>query len=88
MAAIEALGRIGGTKVRSLFCISALKMKTIAAWPALPLKRQGTWSSIEHLLPFLKEEEVRELALQAIVGIAEREKNSAAWPSICFCRPH
>lgn len=73
MAAIEALGRIGGQNALAVLH-QCLENKDYCGIACSALEKAGDRSSIEHLLPFLKVEEVRELVLQAIVGIAEREK--------------
>ena len=73
MAATEALGRIGGTNALAVLH-QCLENKDYCGIACSALEKAGDRNSIEHLLPFLKMEEVRELALQAIVGIAEREK--------------
>ena len=75
MAAIEALGRIGGANALAVLH-QCLENKDYCGIACSALEKAGDRSSIEHLLPFLKKEEVRELALQAIVGIAEREKTA------------
>jgi HEAT repeat protein len=73
MAAIEALGRIGGANALAVLH-QCLEDKDYRGITCSALEKSGDLSSIEHLVPLLKMEEVRELVLQAIVGIAEREK--------------
>ena len=75
MAAIEALGRIGGPKALAVLH-QCLENKDYCGIACSALEKAGDRSSVEHLLPYLKEEEVGELVLQAIVGIAEREKTA------------
>ena len=83
MAAIGALGRIGGPKALTVLH-RCLKNKDYCGITCSALEKAGDRSSIEHLLPYLKMEEVGELVLQAIVGIAEREKT--ALPASLFSR--
>jgi HEAT repeat protein len=81
MAAIEALGRIGGTNALAVLH-QCLENKDYCGIACSALEKTGDRSSIEHLIPLLNKEDVRELVLQAIVGIAEREKT--ALPSSLF----
>lgn len=83
MAAIEALGRIGGPNALAVLH-QCLENKDYCGIACSALEKAGDRSSIEHLIPFLKMEEVGELVLQAIVGIAEREKTAV--PASLFSR--
>lgn len=75
MAAIEALGRIGGANALAVLH-QCLENKDYCGIACSALEKTGDRSSIEHLVPLLKKEAVREVALRTIVGIAEREKTS------------
>jgi HEAT repeat protein len=82
IAAIEALGRIGGTNALAVLH-ECLENKDYCGIACSALEKAGDRSSIEHLIPLLKMEDGRELVLQAIVSIAEREKT--ALPASLFC---
>ena len=75
MAAIEALGSIGGIKARAVLH-KCLENKDYCGIACSALEKAGDRSSIEYLIPLLKKENVRELVLQSIVSIAEREKTA------------
>ena len=72
MAAIEALGNIGGQAALSALqgCLADEEYRGMVC---AALERTGDRGSIEHLVPYLDREESWQQALQAIVGIAERE---------------
>jgi HEAT repeat protein len=73
MAAIGALGKIGGSSALSALH-ACLENKDYRGMACAALEQTGDRSSLEHLIPLLEYEDVRQLALQAIVGIAEKEK--------------
>lgn len=73
MAAIAALGRIGGQKAQLALC-HCLEDEDYRGMACSALEKAGDLGSIAHLTALLEQEDVRELALQAIVGIAERER--------------
>jgi HEAT repeat protein len=73
LAAIEALGRIGGEKALSTLH-KCLENQDYRGMACSALEKAGDLGSIEHLVPLMDRDETKELALQAIVGIAEREK--------------
>lgn len=83
MAAIEALGSIGCIKARAVLH-KCLENEDYCGIACFALEKAGDRNSMEHLIPLLKKENVRELALQTIVGIAEREKTTP--PASLFSR--
>lgn len=81
MAAIAALGEIGGDKARGLLH-DALRSEEFCGMACSALEKAGTGESIGLLVPFLGRPEVSDFALKAIVSIAEREGGSLPSSSI------
>ena len=73
MAAIAALGKIGGEKALAAL-YKCLENQEYMGMACSALEKAGDRSSIEHLVPLMDRDDAKELVLQAIVGIAEREK--------------
>lgn len=73
MAAIEALGNIGGEHALSALH-ACLENEEYRGMVCAAIEKAGDRSSIEHLIPLLDLEDIKEQALQALVSIAEREK--------------
>lgn len=72
MAAIEAIGEIGGTDAMSVLhgCLENEQYRGIACEA---IEKTGGASSVYYLLPYLERGGNWELALKAMVGISERE---------------
>ena len=73
MAAIEALGRIGGEKALSAL-YECLENPGYSGMACSALEKAGDRNSIKRLDPLMDRDDIKELVLQTIVGIAEREK--------------
>jgi HEAT repeat protein len=73
MAAIEALGKIGGEKALPAL-YKCLENQEYRGMACSALEKAGDRSSIEHLVPLIDRDDTKEMVLQAIVGIADREK--------------
>ena len=73
MAAIEAIGEIGGDKALSVLH-RCLEKEEYHGMAFAAIEKAGTHHFIRHLTPFVdKDNNLRELALKAIVTIADRE---------------
>ncbi|MDO9287610.1 MAG: HEAT repeat domain-containing protein [Thermodesulfovibrionales bacterium] len=73
MAAIEAIGEIGGDNALSVLH-KCLEKEEYHGMTFAAIEKAGTHHFIRHLTPFVdKETGLRELALKAIVAIADRE---------------
>ena len=73
MAAIEAIGEIGGDNALSVLhkCLEKEEYHGIAF---AAIEKAGNQHFIRHLTPFVdRDNNLRELALKAIVAIADRE---------------
>ncbi len=72
-ACIEAIGEIGGEKALS-FLYKCLEKEEFHGMTFFALEKTGDRQFIRHLTPFVdKQDDLRELALKAIVNIADRE---------------
>jgi len=73
MACIEAIGEIGGNKALSIL-YKCLEKEEYRGITFAAIERAGDQQFIRHLTPFVdREDDLRELALKAIVNIADRK---------------
>ncbi len=73
MAAIEAIGEIGGDKALSVL-YRCLEKEEYRGMTFAAIEKAGNQHCIRHLTPFVdREDDLRGLALKAIVNIADRE---------------